>query len=168
MSWTLVVGGIPMDFPTRVVREDLIRPGLLYAGTEFGLFVSFDAGNRWQALQLNLPRTPVTDIALTGADLVVATQGRGFWVLDDITPLREMGPSVVAREGYLYSPRPTYRTSARAGAGNWDRDRIFGATLPRSWKGDNPPEGAIIYYTLRDTARVTPNSSAKVCSATES
>jgi photosystem II stability/assembly factor-like uncharacterized protein len=82
--------GIPNDHPTRVVREDPARPGLLYAGTEFGLFVSFDNGKRWQSLQQNLPVTPVTDLRVHRGDLVVSTMGRSFWIMDDLSPLRQL------------------------------------------------------------------------------
>ena len=150
-TWTVLTdgsNGIPEDYPVRVVREDPEREGLLYAGTEFGLFISFDDGSRWQSLQLNLPVTPVTDLLVHQGDLVVATQGRSFWILDDITPLRATSDEVAAADAFLFQPRPTYRTSARGVVGHWDRDRILGATLPRSWKGQNPPDGVIVYYSL--------------------
>lgn len=83
--------GIPADYPARIVREDPDREGLLYAGTEFGMFISFDNGARWQSLQLNLPITPVTDIKVHGKDLALSTMGRGFWILDDVSPLRQLG-----------------------------------------------------------------------------
>ena len=92
-SWTLLTdgkNGIPDDFPTRVVREDPKQPGLLYAGTEFGAFVSFNAGKNWQPLQQNLPVTPVTDIKVHRNDLVIATMGRSAWIMDNITPLQEL------------------------------------------------------------------------------
>jgi photosystem II stability/assembly factor-like uncharacterized protein len=151
-TWTKLTdgtNGIPGDHPVRVVREDSEREGLLFAGTEFGLFVSFDDGARWQSLQLNLPITPVTDLLVHHGDLVVATQGRSFWILDDITPLRALTEEAADADALLFQPRPTYRTSARGTVGHWDRDRILGATLPRSWKGQNPPEGVIVYYLLQ-------------------
>jgi photosystem II stability/assembly factor-like uncharacterized protein len=92
-SWTLLstqLNGIPYDSPTRVVREDPVREGLLYAGTEFGMFVSFDNGGRWHSLQLNLPVTPITDIKVQRGDLVLSTQGRSYWILDDLEPLRQL------------------------------------------------------------------------------
>lgn len=94
-TWTRLTdgtNGIPIDHPTRVVREDPERDGLLYAGTEFGIFVSFDNGRRWRSLQQNLPATPVTDIRVHRGDLVIATMGRSFWIMDDIAPLRQMSP----------------------------------------------------------------------------
>ena len=84
--------GIPGDYPTRVVREDPDRQGLLYAGTEFGMFISFDDGGEWNPLQLNLPVTPVTDIKVVDQDLVLSTMGRGFWILYDLTPFHEWRP----------------------------------------------------------------------------
>jgi len=140
--------GIPGDHPVRVVREDPVRPGLLYAGTEFGLFVSFDAGVRWQPLQLNLPRSPVTDLVVHRGDLVVATQGRGFWVLDDMTPLRHVEPNEPSQALQVYPVRPAYRTSAQEGVGHYRRDHVFGAMLPTDMKAQNPPEGAIIYFAV--------------------
>jgi photosystem II stability/assembly factor-like uncharacterized protein len=107
--------GIPGDHPVRVVREDPVRQGLLFAGTEFGLYVSFDAGEHWQPLQLELPRTPVTDLVVHQGDLVVATQGRSFWVLDDLTPLRDLDAEVAAAELHLFAPRPSVRASNSGG-----------------------------------------------------
>jgi photosystem II stability/assembly factor-like uncharacterized protein len=95
-TWTKLTdgsNGIPVDYPTRVVREDPEREGLLYAGAEFGIFVSFDNGRRWEPLQQNLPATPVTDIRVHRGDLVIATMGRSFWIMDDIAPLRQMAAS---------------------------------------------------------------------------
>ena len=121
-TWTkLTTGenGIPRDHPTRVVREDPERPGLLYAGTEFAIFVSFDNGGRWHSLQQNLPATPVTDIRVHRGDLVIATMGRSFWIMDDIAPLRRLmqpiGDDLTLVEP---SPRVRYRRAASApGAG---------------------------------------------------
>ncbi len=136
-SWELLTdgrNGIPADHPVRVVREDPDRRGLLYAGTEFGLYVSFDDGARWQSLQLNLPITPITDLAVTRQDLVVATQGRSFWILDDVTPLHE-ADRVAAGSVHLYRPRDTVRFGSGGGG-------------PRSPAGENPPTGVIVQYTL--------------------
>lgn len=140
--------GIPPDHPTRVVREDPDRVGLLYAGTEFGLYTSLNDGASWQPLQQNLPRTPVTDIVVHEKDLVISTQGRGFWILDDLSPLHQVSAEVVGADHHLFQPRPAYRTNAVGQVGHWDRDRIYGGTLPRSWKGQNPPAGTIVYYHL--------------------
>jgi len=116
-SWkrlTTGKNGIPSDYPTRVIREDPDREGLLYAGTEFGMFISFDDGDHWQPFQLNLPRTPVTDIKVYRGDLVLSTMGRSFWILDDITALHQINPQVAASKYYLYTPRDAYRMRYRA------------------------------------------------------
>ncbi|MGH7462463.1 MAG: WD40/YVTN/BNR-like repeat-containing protein, partial [Longimicrobiales bacterium] len=102
--------GIPADWPTRVVREDPDREGLLYAGTEFGMFISFDNGTRWQPFHLNTPHVPITDIKVHQKDLVVATQGRAFWILDNVTPLHQLTAQSSARQITLYKPRAGYRT----------------------------------------------------------
>jgi photosystem II stability/assembly factor-like uncharacterized protein len=113
--------GIPADHPTRVVREDPDVPGLLYAGTEFGVFVSFDNGGRWDGLQLNLPATPVTDIRVHRGDLVIATMGRGFWILDDVGPLRAIARGArEAGRARLIEPAPAYRQHYAAQAGRAD------------------------------------------------
>ena len=116
-TWTRLTdgrNGIAADEPTRVVREDPVRAGLLYAGTEFGMYISFDNGARWQSFQMNLPNTPVTDIKLAHNDLVLATQGRSFWIVDNITALRQL-PAVSSN--MLYSPRDAVRSPARGGFG---------------------------------------------------
>ncbi len=104
--------GIPGDTPTRVVREDPDREGLLYAGTEFGMYVSFDDGGHWQPFQLNLPNVPINDIQVHGKDLVIATQGRAIWMLDDITSLQQITPQAAVSDVHLYAPRDGYRTAA--------------------------------------------------------
>ena len=115
-TWTKLTdgeNGIPRDHPTRVVREDPQRPGLLYAGTEFGIFVSFDNGRRWETLQQNLPATPVTDIRVHRGDLVIATMGRSFWIMDDIAPLRDLnGPTGNEVAVIKPSTRVRYRRAA--------------------------------------------------------
>lgn len=110
-SWVKLVEGIATDEPTRVVREDPSRAGLLYAGTEFGMYVSFDNGGHWQTFQMNLPVTPVTDIKVAHKDLVVSTQGRSFWILDNLTPLHQA--SEKAAEVILFTPRDAVRTPGR-------------------------------------------------------
>ena len=111
-TWTrLTTGtnGIPADYPTRVVREDPDRAGLLYAGTEFGMFVSFDNGGSWMAFQQNLPITPVTDIMVHQQDLVLSTMGRGFWILDNVAPLHQMTNETTTAAVSLLKPRAAYR-----------------------------------------------------------
>src|SRR3989442_9669288 len=114
-TWTRLTdgkNGIPADWPTRVVREDPDREGLLYAGTEFGIFISFDNGAHWQSFQLNLPNVPVTDIKLHHKDLVVSTQGRAFWILDNVSSLHQLTPQLTTSVVHLFKPRDGYRTRA--------------------------------------------------------
>ena len=130
--------GIPADHPVRVVREDTEVRGLLYAGTEFGAFVSFDDGARWQPLQMNLPATPVTDMKVHRGDLALSTQGRSFWILDDLTPLRELARDAAAGGPVrVYAPRPAARGFINPPLGETDY------TLP-----DDLPHGALIHYVL--------------------
>lgn len=143
-SWTRLTdgtNGIAADEPTRVVREDPDRAKLLYAGTEFGMHVSFDDGAHWQKLQLNLPATPVTDIAVHAKDLVLSTQGRAFWVLDNLTPLHQMAEKMASAEGVLYAPRTATRMKIRASGG---MGRGVGAQYPTA--------GAQIDYYLAKAA----------------
>ena len=113
-TWTRLTdgkNGIPADWPTRVVREDPDREGLLYAGTEFGMFISFDNGAHWQPFQLNMPNVPITDIKVHQKDLVVATQGRALWILDNLSALHQVTPQVERRRSrVLFKPRDGYRT----------------------------------------------------------
>jgi hypothetical protein len=112
-TWTRLTdgkNGIPLDWPTRVVREDPNREGLLYAGTEFGMFVSFDNGGHWQSFQLNLPNVPISDIKVHNKDLVVSTQGRAFWILDNITSLHQLTSKTKPTDVQLFKPRDGYRT----------------------------------------------------------
>ena len=118
-TWTRITtgtNGIPNDFPVRVVREDPDREGLLYAGTEFGMFISFDDGSHWQPFQQNLPVTPVTDIKVADKDLVLSTMGRGFWILYDVTPLHELSAEVATAEAHLFRVKDPYRLRARTNA----------------------------------------------------
>jgi photosystem II stability/assembly factor-like uncharacterized protein len=151
-TWTLLTdgtNGIPADHPVRVVREDPVRPGLLYAGTEFGAFVSFDNGAHWQPLQLNLPATPITDAKVEQGDLVISTQGRGFWILDNLAPLRQAAQAVATRPAHLYTPR----TATRA---RWP-NRIGGIEGNRANPADPqfPAPGAQIDYVLQASGPVT-------------
>lgn len=110
--WDLITdggNGIPANHFVRVVREDPARRGLLYAGTEFGMYISFDDGARWQKFQLNLPVTPITDLLVYRNDLVVATQGRSFWILDDLSPLHRIDEKTTQARAFLFAPRPAYR-----------------------------------------------------------
>jgi photosystem II stability/assembly factor-like uncharacterized protein len=141
-SWTRLTdgsNGIAKDEPTRVVREDPAREGLLYAGTEFGMYVSFDNGAHWQPFQLNLPVTPVTDLKVAHKDLVVSTEGRSFWILDDLTPLEQLNDKAMAADAWLFAPREAVRTPPRGGGGG----------LGRTSGVQYPPVGAGINYYLR-------------------
>ena len=138
-SWEKITGGIPQNEFAHVIRDDPNRKGILYAGTERGLYVSFDDGIRWQPLQNNLPVTPIHDIAIQARekDLVVATHGRGFWILDDLTPLYQLQDAVHSGT-YLFKPRDTYRMGG------------FSFSRPGLAVGKNPPNGVIVYYYLRN------------------
>jgi photosystem II stability/assembly factor-like uncharacterized protein len=139
-TWHKIVAGLPDAGIARVVREDPLRKGLLYAGTETGVYLSFDGGDRWQPLQLNLPTTSVRDLNVHENDLVAATYGRGLWILDDLSPLRQKA-EVGAANAYLFRPA----TALRVRWDNWP-DTPLSADTPA---GENPPEGAIIYYYLK-------------------
>ena len=134
-TWTKLVAGLPEDTFVRVVREDPARRGLLYAGAEAGMFVSFDDGGRWQPLQQKLPRVPITDLQVRRGSLVAATQGRAFWILDDLGPLRQITSDIAAAEHHLYRPSDAYRLIRRGG---YTRK-----------PGKNPTDGAIVHLYLR-------------------
>jgi photosystem II stability/assembly factor-like uncharacterized protein len=136
-SWTRLTpgdNGLPADHPVRVVREDPEREGLLYAGTDYGLYVSMNDGEQWQRLDQGLPRTVITDIRLHRGDLVLSTMGRGFWMLDDLTPLRQMTPAVAEADRHLFTPRTAHRMRYWSGQG--------GAHV------DFPPAGATVDFYL--------------------
>ncbi|MFQ5689977.1 MAG: WD40/YVTN/BNR-like repeat-containing protein [Gemmatimonadota bacterium] len=125
-TWTRLSNrGIPANHFVRVIREDPERTGLLYAGSEYGMYVSFDDGRSWQSLQLNLPVVPVTDLRVHHGDLVVATQGRSFWILDDLSPLRQLNEEVAASPVHLFQPRDAFRT----GGGGFGGGGGAGATI---------------------------------------
>src|SRR6202035_4654192 len=129
----------------RAVREDPQTKGLLFAGTEFGVYVSFDGGDHWQPLQLNLPVTSVRDLTIHGEDLIVATHGRSFWILDNITPLRQASEAGAANAFWLYHPAPAVRI---------DNDSFVGTPLPpEEPTAENPPTGAMIDYFLKASAK---------------
>ena len=138
-SWKKITSGIPDNAFTRVIREDPNRRGLLFAGTETGMYFSFDDGENWQPLRLNLPVVPITDLAVhkREKDLVAATQGRAFWVLDDLSTLHQMGEAATS-DVYLFKPEEAYRMAGGGGGGGGGRG---GGAV-----GQNPPSGAVIYY----------------------
>ncbi len=143
-SWTEIVNGIPNGEPVDAVREDPKRKGLLFAGTEHAVYVSFDDGEHWQSLRLNMPASSVRDVIIKNDDLVAATHGRGFWILDDITPLRQIEANVTAGPAFLFKPEMAYRV-------RWDLNTD--TPLPPDFPAaDNPPDGAVIDYYLKSTA----------------
>jgi len=123
-TWTAIHDGIDRKHFTRVLRADPVRPGLLYAGTERGMYLSLDDGRHWQSFQLNLPIVPITDLTIKDNDLIVATQGRSFYVLDDLTPLQQWQEAIVREDAFLWTPRPTYRLR---GGGSGQASRTTGA-----------------------------------------
>jgi photosystem II stability/assembly factor-like uncharacterized protein len=142
--WTKITNGLPNDEPINAVRADPTVPGLLYAGGEGTVSVSFDDGNQWQSLQLNLPNTSMRDLNVHGNDLVVATHGRGFWILDDVEPLRELAHTSAWNGPHLFAPIVAYRIRR-----NVNTDTPLPPEEPH---GTNPPDGAIFYYTLPASA----------------
>ena len=143
-TWKLISGSLPPDAPVDTVREDPVRKGLLFAGTETSLWVSFDDGDNWQSLQLNLPHTSMRDLGIHENDLIVATHGRSFWILDDITPLRQLAESVTKADAYLFKPEPAYRV--------WRSTNPDTPIPPDEPTGKNPPDGAILDYFLAQPA----------------
>ncbi len=138
-TWTEIVQGIDPQHFTRVIRADPVRQGLLFAGTERGVYVSWNDGGSWQPLPGKLPIVPVTDLLIRDEDLIAATQGRGFWILDDLSPLRQLNPGLAAAEVALLTPRPAYRL-----AGGSDDDPVN--------QGKNPPAGVLFHYFLSEKA----------------
>lgn len=137
-TWMKITSGINDKHFTRVIRADPKRRGLLYAGTESGMYVSFDEGANWKSFQLNLPIVPITDLALKENDLIVATQGRSFWVMDDLTVLHQLTESMAARSYFVYTPRPSYR--------------MRGSSPEEAPKGigENAPNGVMVHYYFKE------------------
>jgi photosystem II stability/assembly factor-like uncharacterized protein len=144
-TWKLITKGLPANEPINVVREDPTRKGLLYAGSENAVYVSFDDGENWQSLKLNMPPTSVRDLVIKDDDLVIGTHGRGFWILDDITPLRQLNTVVASANTVLYKPQTALRIRW-----NMNTDTPIPQEEPG---GQNPPDGAIIDYYLQDKAQ---------------
>jgi photosystem II stability/assembly factor-like uncharacterized protein len=139
-TWHPIANGIPATEFTRVIREDPERAGLLYAGTERGVWVSFDDGSNWQSLRRNLPIVPIHDLAVKEGDLIAATHGRSFWILDDLSALRQLSPETTRAAARLFKPRKVYRAGFGGGGGT-------GAAGGHP-SGPNPPSGAVVYYWL--------------------
>jgi photosystem II stability/assembly factor-like uncharacterized protein len=143
-TWQKIVNGIPDNEPVNTVREDPERKGLLFAGTERTVHVSFDDGDHWQSLRLNLPATSIRDLVVHQDDIVVGTHGRSFWILDNITPLRQIDAKLAASDAYLFAPPLTYRVR---------RNNNTDTPLPpEEPAGQNPPDGAMIDYVLKSDA----------------
>jgi len=144
-TWVKIINGIKPDHFARTIREDPVRRGLLFAGTERGVYVSFDDGQDWQWLQKNLPLVPVHDLTIRDNDVILATHGRSFWVMDDISPLRQYSADIAQKGAHLFKPVDAYRTQWSGGGGGGGGRG--GATV-----GANPQSGAVVYYMLK-----TPN-----------
>jgi photosystem II stability/assembly factor-like uncharacterized protein len=140
-TWQKITEGLRAKWQARAVREDAVRKGLLYAATEDGVYVSFDDGDHWQSLQLNLPTSDVQDITVHGNDLVAATYGRALWILDDLSPLRQASADISNSNAYLLRPAETIRA-------RWDNDQET-PLAPEFPAGKNPPDGAIFNYFLK-------------------
>jgi photosystem II stability/assembly factor-like uncharacterized protein len=153
-TWTKLGNGMPDGSFVRAVREDPKKRGLLYAGTENGVYISFNDGADWRSLKLNLPTTPVHDLVIKDNDLVVATHGRAFWILDDVSPLRQFSDDLTKKDVHLYTPAPAYRIQAGAAA----------ERHPSKLTGQNPPAGAVIYFFLKDAPKAvtTPGTETKL------
>src|SRR3989440_7848422 len=139
-SWKEIVNGIPDNEVVNSVREDPVRRGLLFAGSERAVYFSLDDGEQWQPLRLNMPATSIRDLVIHDDDIVVGTHGRSFWILDDMTPLRQLDAKTTSADSYLFKPKLTYR---------FRRDKWTDTPLPpEEPAGQNPPDGAIIHYHL--------------------
>ncbi len=138
-TWTLITEGIPATYYTRAIRSDKTRKGLLYAGTEWGMFISFDDGDTWGSFQLNLPVTSIRDLHVRDNDLIAATHGRSFWMIDDLTPLHQLSADIAKGDFHLFAPDRAYRMQQSG----WDR-----ADLKR--EGENHPNGALIHYYIKE------------------
>ena len=171
-TWQEITNGIGENDFARAIREDPVRPGLLYAGTERGVYVSFDAGSSWQSLQLNLPAVPVHDLLVKDNDVVIGTHGRSFWILDDVALLRQITTEVTRSSVHLFSVTPTYRLIGRRSSGvrAGEALRVYGygraagdavafrevegpnGEIKRYYlnAGQNPPDGVVVTYYLKE------------------
>ena len=138
-TWTVITNGIPKEEFLRVVRADPKRRGLLYAGTEKGMWISFDDGANWSKFQLNLPPVPIADLAIKDDNLIAATHGRSFWMIDDLTPLHQVSADMSGREAVLFKPMPSYRMPSQGGYRE-----------PRKGEGENRPGGVLVHFYLKN------------------
>ncbi len=137
-TWSTITAGIPKEEFVRVVRADPKRQGLLYAGTEKGIWISFDDGASWNKFQLNLPPVPIADLAVKNDNLIAATHGRSFWMIDDLTPLHQLSKEMASKETILYKPMPTYRMPSQGGYRE-----------PKKGDGENHPGGVMVHYFVK-------------------
>ena len=158
-NWTKIVNGIKSDHFTRVIRADPKRQGLLYAGTESGIYISLDDGAHWSSFQLNLPIVPITDLVIKENDLVVATQGRSFWVLDDLTPLHQWQPKISEQQLHLYEPRAAYRLPGGGGGPDGEGERAS------KTDGQNPPAGVVMFFNLKEPPAKDAESNLEILDA---
>ena len=139
-TWELITNGINSNYYTRVIRSDKVVEGLLYAGTEWGMFISFDDGKSWSSFQLNLPITSIRDLQVKENDLIAATHGRSFWMIDDLTPLHQLNQEMINKNSYLFKPDKSYRMHQ---SGGWGR-------VNTKLVGENHPNGVIINYYIKN------------------
>ena len=139
-TWKKITNGIPENYYTRAVRADPVRKGLLYAGTEWGMFISFDDGENWQPFQLNLPITSIRDLHIRDNSLIVATHGRSFWMIDDLGPVRQINADIVNKTHHLFEPKPSYRM---AQSGGWGSPNY-------KLEGENHPNGVLFNFFIKD------------------
>lgn len=139
-SWEVITNGIPENYYTRAIRADKTRDGLLYAGTEWGMYISFDDGKSWTPFQLNLPITSIRDLHVRDNMLIAATHGRSFWMIDDLTPLHQLNADIVNADFFLFKPKPSYRMAQGGGWGGADYRR----------EGQNHPNGVLFQYLINE------------------
>lgn len=139
-TWEKITTGIDANYYTRAIRADPGKQGLLYAGTEWGMYISFDDGASWQPFQLNLPITAIRDLHIRDNNLIAATHGRSFWMIDDLTPLHQLSDEVKSRNSYLYKPKSSYRMAQGGGFGK----------INHKLEGTNHPDGVIFHYFIKD------------------
>jgi photosystem II stability/assembly factor-like uncharacterized protein len=154
-TWKPIVNGIEKLHFTRALRADKVRQGLLYAGTEYGMYISYDDGANWRKFQLNLPMVPITDLTIKENDLIVATQGRAFWIIDDLTAVQDYNPAITEKNLYVYKMNNTWRIPGSEGGG---RRRRGGAEAAPANAGANPINGAVLNFYLKEATDSTKGS----------
>ena len=142
-TWKKITNGIPENYYTRAIRVDPVRKGLLYAGTEWGMFVSFDDGANWQPFQMNLPIVSIRDLHIKDNTLIAATHGRSFWMIDDLGPIQQLSKDVVGKSHHLFEPKPAYRLAQSGGWGKPNYNRV----------GKNHPNGVLFNFFIKDFSK---------------